>query len=311
LRGKISAFGAARQHRGADGRKHDHPTGIQNMKTHEPQNQNRAGLSILEFVGCLMALVGGIWLGAIYLGLDLQTATYTALSESNLMDNVPEDWRPAEPDSAKRPSKAELAATVKTELSALRQEIDALQGKQPTEGDAVNAIEDNSPAAMSKSESSAGDANATAKQATVVYWTQLGEVARRQAALLFEAESSATNSNATKVAALKGRISRLSATEIQALSTKNVDASLVTFGKELSAWYESGANVYEQAVQIWDSPLRGQSSRGQVSPQLMKEWEKSHAQFTNEGRLLRDRAVAMSDGLKRQYGVEFTPISSL
>ena len=55
---------------------------------------SRAGMSILEFVGCSLALVGGLWLGAIYLGVDVRQATYVALADSKLMDTVPESWRP-------------------------------------------------------------------------------------------------------------------------------------------------------------------------------------------------------------------------
>ena len=40
----------------------------------------RTGLSVLEFIGCLMALVGGIWLGAIYLGVDVRHVAYVALT---------------------------------------------------------------------------------------------------------------------------------------------------------------------------------------------------------------------------------------
>src|SRR3970282_808214 len=54
-------------------------------------SNGRMGLSVLEFVGCLIALVGGVWLGAIYLGIDVHRVAYVALSESELMEKVPED----------------------------------------------------------------------------------------------------------------------------------------------------------------------------------------------------------------------------
>ena len=56
--------------------------------------QRRAGLSALEFVGCVIAVIGGAWLGAIYLGVDVRNVAHEALSESELLDKVPEDWRP-------------------------------------------------------------------------------------------------------------------------------------------------------------------------------------------------------------------------
>ena len=50
---------------------------------------NRAGLSALEFVGCLMALVGGVWLGALYLGVDVRHVVFGTLAKSKVMDQVP------------------------------------------------------------------------------------------------------------------------------------------------------------------------------------------------------------------------------
>ena len=37
----------------------------------------RCGLSVLEFIGCLMALVGGIWLGALISGSTCKNIAYT------------------------------------------------------------------------------------------------------------------------------------------------------------------------------------------------------------------------------------------
>ena len=57
----------------------------------------RAGLTVLEFVGCLIAVIGGAWLGALYLGVDVNNVAYTALAQSDLLDKVPAEWRPEGP----------------------------------------------------------------------------------------------------------------------------------------------------------------------------------------------------------------------
>ena len=46
---------------------------------------NRHGLTVLEFVGCVIAIVGGAWLGALYLGVDVRRLAYTALAEAVLL----------------------------------------------------------------------------------------------------------------------------------------------------------------------------------------------------------------------------------
>ncbi len=156
----------------------------------------RAGLSVLEIVGCLMALVGGLWLGAIYLGVDVQHITYVALSESALMDKMPEDWRPNDPATEGAPTAAERAAKAQNELVSLRDEITTLRDSPPAQ-----TTETKTDAKIA----APADADEAARKASLVYWSRLNEVVHRQATLQLEAESAANEGNATKVAALKAR----------------------------------------------------------------------------------------------------------
>lgn len=261
--------------------------------------QHRGGLSVLEFIGCLMALVGGVWLGAIYLGIDLHRVAYVALSESTLMERVPEAWRPETPESEQAPSQAELAASVHQELVALQQEVASLRtpGAQPStlpaeEEPAVSVATD-------------GKSSDNSQQATLDYWRQLAQAVHRQSSLQYDAEGAATQGNAPKVAALKGRVNRLTAASIRTLSTKNVDRAASDFGAELAKWYESGAELFDEAVQVWGT------TGGQGNPQLAKQWQQAHVQFTNEGKLLRGRATTVRDALTQQFGVEFPQLAGL
>ncbi len=261
------------------------------------RKNTRAGLSVLEFVGCLMALVGGLWLGAIYLGINVKHVAYFALAESDLMEKVPENLRPEVPESEKGPSQAELAKGVQSELVALRHEITALRNSQETQEAAdVPSLESTTTASAS--------ADDEAKQATLDYWQKLVDVVERQATLQVGAESSANESNATKVAALKARISRFTASGIRSLTTKNVDPAAAKFGADLADWYEASATVYDEAVQVWESPARGEAKE-----QLTAEWDRKETQNQNEGRLLLDRAKAVRDSLERRFGEGFEPIA--
>ncbi len=257
----------------------------------------RTGLSVLEFIGCLMALVGGVWLGAVYLGVDVRHVAYVALADSELLEKVPEKWRPIEPASENAASPAELARSVQNELVALRHEVTALRTTHQTQP----------PAQVSVSSTDATpDADQLAKAASLEYWARLGDVVHSQATLQLDAESAATEGNATKVAALKGRISRFSASAIRALPNKNVDPAAVSLGKELAAWYENGAGLFDQAVQIWESPARGQAGQ-----QVTQQWEQAQAQQRNEGQLLSDRVAAVRDSLTRRFGDGFAPLAGL
>ena len=88
--------------------------------------QHRAGLSVLEFVGCVIAVVGGIWLGAIYLGVDLRRVAHEALSDTELLEKVPEDWRPVGAEE-EHMTREQLVTTLREELSGLRTEITSLR----------------------------------------------------------------------------------------------------------------------------------------------------------------------------------------
>ena len=47
----------------------------------EPPSVPRAGLTILEFMACTIAVIGGAWLGALYLGVDVRHLAFSALSQ--------------------------------------------------------------------------------------------------------------------------------------------------------------------------------------------------------------------------------------
>ena len=56
--------------------------------------RRRAGLTILEFTACTIALVGGAWLGALYLGVDVRHLAFSALNQAKLLDKMPPELRP-------------------------------------------------------------------------------------------------------------------------------------------------------------------------------------------------------------------------
>jgi hypothetical protein len=90
------------------------------------------------------------------------------------------------------------------------------------------------------------------------------------------------------------------------LPTKEVDEAAVAVGKELAHWYEQGAGLYDQVVQIWESPARGQNG-----PLVTKEWEHAQLQHRNEGQLLSDRVAAVRDSLTRRFGEGFSEFAGL
>jgi hypothetical protein len=244
---------------------------------------SRAGLTTLEFAGCVIAVVGGLWLGAIYLGVDMRHLAHRVLDEAELLDNVPPEWRPPGPNENSM-TREQVMAMLRKELSSLRSEIVALRTAAAVVGD---------PDLLTA-------ADALAREKTGTYWRRLSEIALNEAALQRDAETAVDESNAAKVFAIKGRISRFAAKTVEALPSEGAHPTVVQFGQQLGDWYESTAELYERAMEIWESP-----ATNQARTQLNKEWRAAELQHRHEARLLNERAAAVRGSLSRQFGEEY------
>jgi hypothetical protein len=252
------------------------------------EKSGRAGLTTLEFVGCLMAVVGGAWLGALYLGVDVKHVTYSALSDAHILEKMPKDWRPGA-DDGQVVTREELATALHEELGTLRNQICALRtGK--TDGVMTT------PAGVPIS----GDAPLPTKERTLAYWTRLNEIALGETDLQLDAESAFNAANAAKVFAIKGRVSRFAAKAVAAVPIDGVDEDAVKFGRRLQLWYDKGGDIYERAVRIWETPMGAQARA-----QLNDEWKQTDKQHRNEAELISQKASAVRGTVSRIYGVEF------
>jgi hypothetical protein len=248
----------------------------------------RTGLTTLEFVGCLIAVVGGAWLGALYLGVNVKNVAYTALRESQLLDKVPKQWQPA-PAENQVVTREELVATLHEELGSLRNQISSLRtGKSETPIGDITATTTNN------------DGSLPTKERTLAYWSRLNEIALGETDLQQDAESAFSAENAAKVFAIKGRISRFASTAVEAVPTDGVDEQAVKFGRRLKLWYEHGDELYERAVRIWETPMGPQART-----QLNEEWKQADKQRRNESALILQKAAAVRGSVSRIYGVEF------
>jgi hypothetical protein len=256
------------------------------------QPAQRAGLSTLEFLGCVIAVIGGIWLGALYLGVDVRHVAHTALAEAQLLDKVPPEWRPPAPDD-KAMTREQLVATLREELGALRNELSSLR----TGGDSGDSTEGNiSQHGQDKSSVSLG----ASKEQTLAYWSRINEIALSEAALQQDAESAANGANAARVFAIKGRISRFAAKSVEAIPSEGVDELVIQFGRQLALWYDRGGELYERAVRIWETPTIGQNRE-----QLNQDWRRTELQHRNEALLIKEKAVVVGNAASRRFGEQF------
>jgi hypothetical protein len=258
--------------------------------------RDRAGLTVLEFVGCVMAVVGGAWLGALYLGVDVRNLAYTALAEAELLESVPPNLRPASPgvNAMNAMTREQLVATLREELGTLRTELKALRSGETTNLPVFAA------AAPEGNTSEPADTPQASKEKTLAYWLRVSEIALSEAALQKDAESAANSGNASRVFAIKGRISRFAAKSVEALPSDGVDDSVIRFGRQLALWYDHGGELFERAVRIWETPTISENRE-----QLNEEWRRAQSHLNNEAQLVNEKAEAVRSTVSRNFGEEF------
>ncbi len=259
--------------------------------------RRRAGLTVLEFAGCVIAVVGGAWLGAIYLGVDVRHVAHTALQESEILDQVPAEWRPVSPEEAAE-TRQQLVATLREELGSLRSEISSLRSNQ--KGD--NPSEKHSDETHS---TGAEASQSAAKEKTLAYWIRVNDIALCEATLQAKADSAFDELNAAKVFAIKGRISQFAAKAVDALPGEDVDSSAVQFARKLGQWYNRSGDLYERAVQIWESPTGNQGRA-----QLNETWSRAEMQHRNEAKLINEMAEGVRSGVSRRFHEDFPKFAS-
>jgi hypothetical protein len=252
------------------------------MKALSRHRNDRNGLTTLEFLGCMTAVLGGMWIGALYLGVNVQHLAHAALEEARLLEKIPEQWRPHGPKQ-NVVTREQMIATLRKEIGSLRSEILALH--------AGNSNDPSQPMSA---------ALAAAKTNTKHYWKRLNEIALNEETLQRDAATAIDNANAAKVFAIKGRVSRFAAKSIEAVPHEGVDESVVRFGRQLLVWYDKAGELYEEAVQIWETPS-GQIARAQ----LTEKWKRVELQHRHEARLLRERAAVLRGSMSRQFADEF------
>ena len=187
-------------------------------------------------------------------------------------------------------TREQILATLHEELGSLRNQITALRtGGSP--GQASETASGTNPNASFVPPT---------REKTLAYWTRLNEIALGEAALQHDAESAVNASNAARVFAIKGRISRFSANAVDSVPTEAVDELVIRFGRQLKLWYDRAGELYERAVRIWETPI-GQQAR----TQLNEEWKRADEQHRNEARLLNEKAAAVRGSMSRIYGGEF------
>ncbi|MEM9186135.1 MAG: hypothetical protein AAGB00_06510 [Planctomycetota bacterium] len=257
--------------------------------------RRRAGASVIQLLACVVAIGGGVWLGAEYMGVKLSDLAYTALDETAMLDKVPESWRPelSECPIGECPEKTapdEHTAELRSELESLRLEAAKLRKSAET-GERPELIT-----------ASAGE-RALQRDLTLAYWARLCEVANQVADVDGDVEPAMNRSTTGHVFDLRRRAYRYGQKSLESIDDEGVDADAINAGNRLISWYGDGARFYTEATAVWDG-LAG----AEQNPVAEAALDKQRLQYRKQTELLRVKLAELSSLLSRRYAVAFPKI---
>ena len=254
----------------------------------------RRGASLLEITACILAVAVGVWLGAQYLGLDLHSAAYTALSEADMIDQMPEDWRMAPPESQEPLSDEQQALALSAELEELRREVASLN--------------DNAAAATAKFAEQSGQLSPEQlklRKQTLGFWSRLKGVRDEVVRLQMTADDAINEQNVYKVLEVRRRAYAYGSKAVKAAMTEGVDPEALQFAELMIAWFDDGDELYDEAMKLWqgEHPPVG----GLASDQSLEQAQQHHE---NQSRLLFQKSERLRDMLVERYHVAFPNIAA-
>lgn len=226
------------------------------------RQQPLRGLSFLEFMGCLTAIAGGMLLGTLYLGVDIQTATMNLLRKSELIES---QWLVAgEEGSGDRPGESEVVPTQtasgqKAPMATVGQESSA-RASTPGEGELE-------------------------PMSTRKFWGKLLQVMRQ------EATGRQENSKGPLFEFLVARQQRhqRAADAIASLGQPHgADEKVLAYAEQTIRWHQAGADLYGRVAQLltvapateWSGPFA-------------QSWQSAATQHRMEERLLLSKQKAV------------------
>ncbi len=255
----------------------------------------RAGLSLVELLGCITAVTVGIVVGAHCLGIDLHVAAYRALENNHIIEQLPPEMQNAipVPPSEVKPvlTREEISAKLANELDEIRLEVARISQAQSLEPPITDEF---MPA-------DSPEFSAT-RERTVVYWSRLNDVAGEVEQLLDSTQELLDENNVWRILEVRKRAFAYGAEALRATDTTGVDPQAVLFATQLMSWYTDGSELYSQAIAMWESQQFGaETNRADVM------LDHGRRQQENEASLLAERAARLCEVLGRRFGVPFAP----
>jgi hypothetical protein len=259
--------------------------------------RRRIGLSRFEIVSCLIAVAGGVWIGAQYYNVDLNGAAYQALDESQLLERIPPDWRPPNPDcpNGDCPDPAEVRAAGEARLAAqfteLQFEVARLSGGVDEDLSEVRAS------------SSLSESDVAMRDRTLSYWQGLTRIVFDVSSIHNIVAPYAGTDLQSRALAVRRRSLEYGHEAIDLLEIEGVDPQAIATGVRVSEWFAQSAQKLTTALE-----LKTRQPVGDRSISAADLWAQTEAELQKRTELVQRKSQETSAYLTSKYFTEFPPL---
>lgn len=264
----------------------------------------RRGMSFFEIVGCLSAMVGGVVLGSMYLGVDVRSLALSAVRAARGASH-----------SSDAVAAAPQVAAQATEAGATESTATATATKVAASPVAAVEQAETAPAAVTEAplETTAtpAPANPTADPAkpaiatpaledvieltdeqqkvlTRAYWAALDEYMKEEVVHRLAGIQDSGNLQLYDYLSCRSEGHGAAAKRIAELSVRGVDVHVTAYAEKANAWHDAGAKLFGRALDLLtDAPS------AQLSGPFAQSWQSAATQHRMEEKLLREKHEAV------------------
>ncbi len=249
------------------------------------------GVSVVEFVGCLAALGGGIVLGSIYLGVDVQTLAAGILEKADIdvpailsTDNAASEESPVDETLTENA----LETVVVDETVAghdIEQPVARLDAETVTIGEAASVVAD------LKKLKELTDAEKLA--ATEACWLALNESVQEETANRSKSISEPGGWQLFDYLLHRQKGHQKVVDAIEQLDHHGVDPRLHAHVEQILTWHRAGAELFDRAAQLLtDAPA------GKLTGPFAQSWQSAATQHRMEEKLILNKHAAVANYLE-------------